>query len=68
MSALPKPLPPGRPPTSGDRSGKVLAYVADPATEAALRQVAAPMLLTDFEIRRGDVRTAARDLAPPALA
>lgn len=63
MSALPKPLLQAVPPTSSDRSGKVLAYVADAATETALRQVAAPMLLTDFEIRRGDVRTAARDLA-----
>lgn len=67
MSALPKPHRQAVPATSGnlggDRAGKVLAYVADAATEAALRQVAAPMLLTDFEIRRGDVRTAARDLA-----
>jgi pilus assembly protein CpaE len=63
MSALPKPLLQAVTPASSDRSGKVLAYVADAATETALRQVAAPMLLTDFEIRRGDVRTAARDLA-----
>jgi pilus assembly protein CpaE len=62
MSALPKPHLQAVPATSSDRTGKVLAYVADTATEAALRQVAAPMLLTDFEIRRGDVRTAARDL------
>jgi pilus assembly protein CpaE len=67
MTALPKPHLQAVPAISGDRvadrAGKVLAYVADAATEAALRQVAAPMLLTDFEIRRGDVRSAARDLA-----
>jgi pilus assembly protein CpaE len=66
MTALPKPhlqaVPAIASDRGGDRAGKVLAYVADAATEAALRQVAAPMLLTDFEIRRGDVRTAARDL------
>jgi pilus assembly protein CpaE len=63
MTALAKPLPQTSASPGGDRSGKVLAYVADPATEAALRQVAAPMLVSDFEVRRGDVRTAARDLS-----
>jgi pilus assembly protein CpaE len=63
MTALAKPLPQTAPSSASDRGGKVLAYVADAATETALRQVAAPMLVSDFEVRRGDVRTAARDLA-----
>jgi pilus assembly protein CpaE len=63
MTALAKPLPQTAPSSASDRGGKVLAYVADVATETALRQVAAPMLVSDFEVRRGDVRTAARDLA-----
>jgi pilus assembly protein CpaE len=48
---------------TSERGGKVLAYVTDPATETALRQTASQLLVGDFEVRRGDVRTAVRDLA-----
>lgn len=40
-----------------------MAYVTDAATETALRQAAGQLLVSEFEVRRGDVRTAARDLA-----
>jgi pilus assembly protein CpaE len=40
----------------------VLAYVTDGESEAALKRVAAHLALPGFEVRRGDITTAARDL------
>ncbi|UEM25099.1 AAA family ATPase (plasmid) [Skermanella mucosa] len=69
-SPLAAPAPAPSPASAGERGGKVVAYVTDAATEATLRQAAAQLLVGEFEVRRGDVRTAARDLArqrSPAL-
>ena len=66
MTALAKPIqspPPAASVPAAERGGKVVAYGTDAATETALRQAAAQLLVSEFEVRRGDVRTAARDLA-----
>ncbi len=44
------------------RLGGVLAYVSDDDSEAVLRRVAQRLALPHFHIRRGDARTAERDL------
>lgn len=52
------------PVSAGDaaRLQSVLAYVADGDSETALRRVAAHLALPGFEVRRGDITTATRDL------
>lgn len=57
MNAL-APITPG----DGDRLQSVLAYVTDGESEAALKRVAAHLALPGFEVRRGDITTACRDL------
>ena len=47
---------------SAGRTAGVLAYVTDADSEAVLNRVAASLSLPGFEVRRGDVRTAERDL------
>ncbi|UEM06882.1 AAA family ATPase (plasmid) [Skermanella rosea] len=66
MTALAQPIQSSLPAASSaaaERGGRVVAYVTDAATETALRQAAGQLLVSEFEVRRGDVRTAARDLA-----
>ncbi|WP_353216713.1 cellulose synthase operon protein YhjQ/BcsQ [Sandarakinorhabdus sp.] len=58
MNAI-TPITPGG---DGDRLQSVLAYVSDADSEAALKRVAAHLALPGFEVRRGDITTASRDL------
>jgi len=51
----------GTPANAGRPSG-VLAYVSDADSEAVLNRVAASLALPGFELRRGDIRMAERDL------
>jgi pilus assembly protein CpaE len=44
-------------------AGRLLAYVGDPDTEAAIRRATTNLLVPGVLVRKGDVRTATRDLA-----
>ena len=50
------------PRTDGSRLQGVLAYVSDADSEAMLNRVAVQLALPNFEVRRGDIRAAERDL------
>jgi pilus assembly protein CpaE len=45
-----------------ERDARLLAYVTEPESEGVVRRAAATLLMSGVEIRRGDIRAAARDL------